>query len=151
MAGPDVRNLRKQSVAYTATVRQFVKFGIVGATNTAWDFGVYYLLTRGVFGFTLHFLTANIIAFSISVVNSYILNRAWTFRSTDGRHHVLFVKFLTVNLVTLGLYEVLLYLLINRAHLFDLLAKLISIGVVMVWNFAANKMWTFRANLPKDA
>lgn len=132
--------------SHAVTVRQFVKFGIVGATNTAWDFGVYYILTRGMFGFSLHFLTANIIAFTVSVINSYLLNRAWTFRSTDTRHHVLFTKFLIVNLITLGLYELLLYALIDRARLFDLIAKLISVGVVMVWNFAANKFWTFRAS-----
>ncbi len=145
MAEPDEGNLGGKVTAYAATLRQFVKFGIVGATNTAWDFGVYYVLTRGVFGFSLHFLTANIIAFSVSVMNSYLLNRTWTFRSTDTRHHVLFTKFLTVNLVTLGLYELLLYLLVNHVHLYDLIAKLISIGVVMIWNFAANKFWTFRA------
>lgn len=132
--------------ASVAALRQMIKFGVVGVTNTAWDFGVYYILTRGALGFSLHFLTANIIAFTISVINSYVLNRAWTFRSTDRRHHVLFTKFLIVNLVTLGLYELLLYALIDRARLFDLIAKLISIGIVMLWNFAANKFWTFRAS-----
>lgn len=127
------------------TIRQFVVFGLVGVTNTAWDFGTYYVLTRGTFGLTLHFLAANIISFTVSVINSYILNRKWTFRSNDPRHHIVFVKFIVVNLITLGLYEVLLYLLIDRAHIYDLFAKLLSIGIVMVWNFSANKYWTFRA------
>ena len=124
--------------------RQFVKFSLVGVTNTLWDFLLYIVLTRGLLGFQLHFLVANFVAFFASVVNSYILNKRWTVRNTDRRHHVQFGKFFLVNLVSLGVYETLLFFLIEHAEVYDLLAKGVSVVFVMVWNFAANKYWTFR-------
>ncbi len=128
----------------SATARQFVKFSVVGVSNTAWDFALYLILTRGWLGFELHFLVANVVAFLGSVLNSYLLNKRWTFRNRDARHHVQFTKFFLVNCVSLALYEVLLYVFHQRVGLFDLVAKLLSVAVVMVWNFAANKYWTFR-------
>lgn len=127
-----------------ATTRQLAKFAIVGCANTAVDFFFYILLTRGWLGFQLHFLVGNFIAFFIAVVNSYLLNKRWTFKNLDTRHHVQFTKFLLVNAITLGFYEVILFFLIDRFQLFDLVAKLIAVMMVTIWNFSANKYWTFR-------
>ncbi len=127
-----------------ATTRQLTKFAIVGCANTIVDFSVYILLTRGWLGFHLHFLIGNLIAFFASVVNSYFLNKRWTFRNLDTRHHIQFAKFFLVNTITLSLYEILLFLFIDRFHLFDLTAKLIAVAIVTAWNFSANKFWTFR-------
>lgn len=130
--------------AGTALAQQFVKFSLVGVTNTALDFATYTALTRGWFGFSLHYLQANFFAFFLSVVNSYYWNKRWTFRHEGTRHRVLFAKFFLVNLVTLGFYELFLYLLVGRAHVYDLYGKLIALIVVLVWNFGANRHWTFR-------
>ena len=127
-------------------LRQFVKFSLVGVTNTAWDFFLFFGLKNGWFGFRLHYLLANSIAFLVSVTNSYILNKRWTFRHTDPRHALLFSRFLTVNLVTLALYEGLLYVLVDHLHLAMLGAKILAVVVVTLWNFFMNKYWTFRKN-----
>lgn len=124
--------------------RQLTTFGLIGVTNTFWDFFVYVMLTRGWLGFRLHFLLANVFAFFLSVVNSYVLNKRFTFRNAGRDHYRQFSKFLTVNVVSLGLYEVLLSFGVHRLHLFDLTTKLGAILIVMVWNFFANKHWTFR-------
>lgn len=129
---------------HSATARQFVRFALVGATNSAWDFLVYLVLTRGWLGFSFHYLWANSVAFFVSVTNSYILNKRWTFRHSDRRHHIHFSKFLMVNLVTLALYEVILFATIDRLRIPDIIAKLVAIALVTVWNFGANKYWTFR-------
>lgn len=135
--------------------RQFVKFGLVGVTNTFWDFTVYLFLTRGLLGFHMMPIIANGMAFLAAMVNSYILNKHWTFRDPSPQHHVQFTKFTIVNVITLGLYEGLFYLFHQRMHLYDIVGKIIAIGLVMVWNFSANRFWTFKnsdsSNLQKDA
>lgn len=136
--------MRVPVIQRSLTARQLVKFGVVGATNTFWDYLTYIALTRGWFGHEFHFLTANLAAFFVSVVNSYILNKRWTFRFEDARHHVFFTKFFAVNLVTLTFYELLMYIFVHHYGLFDLYGKTISIVIVIVWNFLANKYWTFR-------
>jgi putative flippase GtrA len=130
--------------------RQFTKFVIVGVTNTLWDYALYILLTRGWVGFSLHYVPAQLCAFVGSVLNSYILNKRWTFRHDDPRHHVLLGKFFLVNIVTLVVYEILLVLLIDHLGVYDLLAKAIAIAPVTIWNFCANKFWTFRRRESSD-
>ncbi len=136
--------LRRLPIFRHAAAREFAKFGTVGVMNTAVDFLVYVALTRGWLGFRTHFLIGNFLAFFASVVNSYLFNKYWTFRNRDQRHRVQFAKFFLVNLVTLALYELILYLLVDQFHVFDLWAKAAAIVLVMVWNFSANKYWTFR-------
>lgn len=128
----------------SAVARQFSKFLLVGVTNTFWDYALYIVFTRGFLGFRLYFLLAQMIAFLASVLNSYLLNKRWTFHHRDTRHHIHFTKFLLVNLVGLGVYEGLLFLLVDKGGIYDLLAKAMVIVPVMFWNFAANKYWTFR-------
>src|SRR5436305_14584475 len=62
-------------------VAQFVKFGIVGASNTLLSFLIYTLLLK-VFG--VWYLAAAAIGFLIGAVNSFLLNRSWTFRGHVG-------------------------------------------------------------------
>ncbi|MFA6512058.1 MAG: GtrA family protein [Patescibacteria group bacterium] len=125
-------------------VRQFVKFSLVGASNTVVDFAAYLLFTRA---FGVHFLAANVIAFLLAATWSYNWNRRWTFRSNDPRVHRQFVKFLIVATVGLGLTTGILYFLVEHSGLTDIPAKIISVAAVLLWNFLANRFWTFKEKL----
>ena len=60
-------------------VVQFVKFGIVGVSNTLLAFAVYTVLLK-VFG--VWYLAASAIGFAVGAINGFLLNRRWTFAST---------------------------------------------------------------------
>ena len=60
---------------------QFIKFGIVGISNTLLTFAVYTLLLK-VFG--VWYLAASAIGFGAGTVNSFLLNRRWTIRGHVG-------------------------------------------------------------------
>src|SRR6202161_2091181 len=62
-------------------VAQFVKFGIVGVSNTLLTFLVYTLLLKGL---GLWYLAASAIGFAVGAVNGFLLNRRWTFREHVG-------------------------------------------------------------------
>lgn len=123
------------------TFKQFVKFSIVGVSNTLLDFGLYLLLTRI---FSINYLIANIFAYSLGVTNSFIFNKIWTFRDKEKKFHFQYLKFWAVSLVGLSSNELILYLLVKEAHFQDVLAKIIATFIVLFWNFTANKFWTFR-------
>ena len=61
---------------------QFVKFGIVGVSNTLLAFAVYTLLLK-VFG--VWYVAASGIGFAVGAVNGFLLNRRWTFSEHVGR------------------------------------------------------------------
>ncbi len=129
-------------------VRQFTKFALVGLLNTLIDYAVFAGL---VFAVHIHYLVANIISFSLAATNSYLLNRRWTFRSRNPAWRNEAVKFFIIIILGLGLNEVILFLLVDKAHIHALLAKAAGIVVVMFWNFLGTRLWAFRqtpAGLP---
>ena len=57
------------------SVTQFIKFCVVGVSNTVVHLSIYYLLLW----VNVYYLLSNIIAFAISVWNSYFWNKKYTF------------------------------------------------------------------------
>lgn len=128
--------------------KQFVKFAIVGGAGTIVNLFVLKatLTAWGAFAADTPFLVevlASALAFLFAVVNNYLFNRWWTFRST-GPAHLEFGKFLTVSLAGLGLNTLVFSLFRGQVGLPVLLSQLIAIGCVLPFNFIMNKYWSFR-------
>lgn len=129
-------------------LRQFVKFGIVGAGNTVLDWLVFYLLLSTSFG-TLGQLGKQLAkagSFVVSASSSYLLNRTWTFRSAERNVAAQAAKFLLVASVGLALNNLVFYLVTapNRLGWPDLAGLTLATASAIFWNFFANKFWTFR-------
>ena len=121
--------------------RQFVKFCLVGIINTAIDYLVYLGLTRGI---DLYFLYANIIAILVAMTFSFIFNKYWTFRNYGKNIKKQYLKFFIVNLAYFLLNNVIVFSLVKYFMIFDLLAKIIATIIGLIWNFTANRYWTFK-------
>lgn len=121
---------------------KFLKFGIVGATGVVVDFGVTWLLKEQM---RLNKYIANSMGFACAVISNYFLNRIWTFHSADPHMGMQFAKFSGVALIGLGMNNAIIYYLSERRGVKFYTAKLIATGVVMLWNFGANYLFTFRA------
>lgn len=138
-------------------VKRFAKFAIVGAAGSVTDFTVLNVLVQ-LFGFKP--VWANIFSFAAAVIQNFVLNRWWTFPESKQRQAGRqLLQFALVSLVGLGINTLILatvdHLLINFwTHLvghehfgFTIsynFAKLVAIGVVLFWNFAGNRLWTYR-------
>lgn len=123
-------------------VRQFLKFGAVGATGALVSFLVFHAL--------LHYNLDLRIAFSIGFiaggVNNYWWNRLWTFRS-KGHMGKELAQFLAVSSIALVLGVLVTGALDRYLPAFHLRNSLIWLcGTVggMGVNFFVNKYWTFR-------
>ena len=123
---------------------QFVKFGIVGASNTLLSFLIYTLLLK-VFG--VWYLAAAAIGFLIGAVNSFLLNRSWTFRGHVGDAFTP-VRWAVVQCCGLALNEGLLFLFVKGAGLDELVGQATATVIVTVATFSANRAWTFRVHPP---
>lgn len=164
------------------TVRQFIKFVIVGATSTVIDAGLHYLLLWVIpsgggllsdrFGqwllglapdlFTgiatkdgaiLPSLAASpifkVISAGLAIFNSFVWNRAWTFRIQGKEHRTVQLgKFYVIAIVGLILNTVIVTMLGNtvpgHAKRSWAVATIIATIVVAFWNFFGQKLWTFR-------
>ena len=73
---------------------------------------------------------------------NYVLNRRYTFRSGKGHREAL-TKFFVVAGAGLLLNGLIMWLFVDGLGLYYLLAQLLATGLVLVWNFAGNRCWTF--------
>ena len=139
-------------------VRQFVKFGIVGVSSTVINFAVLNVMLN----LTHHRFLSAAAAFLVSVINGYIWNKRWTFKGAQEKAvHTQFAQFLLVNLVGLALDLLIIWLLsppveqhllasypsMTQDKAFKLatnVAQLVATGVIVFWNFFANRLWTFK-------
>lgn len=86
-----------------------------------------------------------LIGYSAGGTVSYALNRRHVFRST-APHEVAASRFAVVTAVGFGLTYLFMAFLVQRAKVPYLPAQVATTGIVLVWNFAAHRMWTFPAN-----
>ena len=129
-------------------VTQFVKFAVVGGLGTIVNLVVLKatLFAWDQFAASTPFVVeafASGLAFAVAVVNNYLLNRWWTFRST-GTMSTEFLKFLVVSLSGLVLNELVFYVFRAQLELSVLISQMLAILCVLPFNFIANKLWSFR-------
>jgi dolichol-phosphate mannosyltransferase len=121
---------------------QLVRFATVGASG--------YVVNLAVFAICVHALSidyriAAVIAFVVSVMNNFWLNRHWTF---DARHeHPMFqaVRFFVVSVIAFGFTYVVLLVLVEGAGLSKVVAQAIAIAAGTPLSFLGQKLWSFRA------
>lgn len=139
-------SLAKSLQTNNRLVRQFLKFAVVGTIGAAMDFGI---LTALVELFHLNLYVANTVSFTAAVLSNYLWNSFWTFGDLPKQHSRQLVQFFAVSIIGLFINQAILYFFYDIAglHVFRfgyLAAKAIATIVVLFWNFAANKLWTFR-------
>jgi putative flippase GtrA len=134
-------------------VRQFLKFGVVGASGFVVNLVIFTLLQRVVpnHAATAEYNAIYSVAFLSGGVSNYFLNRAWTFRSTGhvGREGLSFmavsVMALIVGLIVSAAIAPLPVPFTGRLFGHGHLTWLVSTVAAIVVNFFVNKYWTFRS------
>ena len=117
---------------------QFLKFGAVGVTNSIITFVVYsFLVFLG-----SNYLVANVIGYGAGVINSYIWNSKFVFKRQQSK--VLFTKFIIVNIITLGINTMTIFILIDKLYYGKYVSQLLTIFISMIINYTLNKFWTFK-------
>lgn len=121
-------------------IEQFLKFCLVGGSGVFVDFGITYLCKEWL---RLNKYVANSLGFLCAATSNYVLNRLWTFGSTDPHVAVQYMRFLGISAVGLAINNLTIYVLHGRFRFNFYLAKLFAIGVVTFWNFFMNYFFNF--------
>lgn len=152
-------------------LERFIKFCFVGALGAVIDLGVSNFLMSFVFhvkdGDNLLVVLCGSISFTLAVISNFFWNRYWTY--PDSRSRSLgsqLAQFFAINAVGLLVRALVVGLLTNfyaglvgevaSHHWFNLtlqdntqyklganLAIMTALVIVMLWNFFANRYWTY--------
>jgi putative flippase GtrA len=118
--------------------RQFLSFAVVGVFGTAAHFAV---LIFSVQTLSMHPLSGSMAGFVAGAGINYFLNYHVTFKSVN-RHTESFPKFFTIATIGLGLNILIMYVM--GQWFYYLICQVIATGIVLIWNFSSNRLWTFR-------
>ncbi len=136
---------------------RFLRFAVVGAVGAVVDFGIFNLLTAAA---GMKASSAQAVSFTCAVVSNFIWNRYWTY--PDSRSKPLgrqLVQFIVVSVVGLAIRTPLFSFMervlttffrdtvrvraVSPVFLAHNLSLATAILVVMMWNFIANRVWTY--------
>lgn len=126
----------------------FLRFCITGGVNTAVDFITFSLMIYFGFNYTI----CQTAGYSAGTLNSYILNKFWTFNSSkvDKKTSKEFTQFIVVNLVSFSATLLGLKILNATLGINIYVAKVIVIVIGQAINFLGYRLWVFRKEAIKN-
>lgn len=130
-------------------MKQFIKFGMVGVTNTLLSYGinvgVLYLLRDKALAYD--YVIANIVAFLLSVLWSFYWNNRLVFDSKQGWNNILkalLKTYISYGVTGIILNNILSFIWIHVLGVSKLIAPLINLVFSVPINFLLNKYWAFK-------
>ncbi len=135
------------------TIFQIVKFALVGIVNTAIDLGLLNILmwiTNITMGVGYSFFKA--ISFTAAVVNSYFMNKYWTFGAKEEKIEREFYQFFIISIggfiINVGSATIIVSVVPNflglSPQLWGNVGALVGTLLGLTWNFLGYKFIVFR-------
>ena len=133
----------------TESLVQFIKFGLVGLTNTLLSYGIYLLVLflMKPLGVSWDIYVGSVLAFVLSVLWSFCLNNRLVFKAEKGSRSVwksLLKTYVSYGFTGIILANVLLYVWVSRLGVPKTIAPAINLLITVPLNFILNKFWAFR-------
>lgn len=130
---------------------QFVKFGIVGLSNTVIGYLIFIVSLFCLRSIDLFFRTdiyiAQFIMFLLSVLWSFYWNNRAVFKIEDGEQRNLILAliktYMTYAFTSLFLSEVLLLIWVDAVGISEFIAPVINLLITVPLNFIIQKFWAF--------
>ena len=131
---------------------QFVKFGIVGVSNTLISYELYVISLMIFRKFEIlpgvDYIAAQVIQFLLSVLWSFYWNNKYVFELKSGEKRsiwkALLKTYVSYSFTGLFLSSILLVLWVQVCGISELIAPIINLLVSVPLNFIINKFWAFK-------
>ncbi|MCK5476096.1 MAG: GtrA family protein [Candidatus Pacebacteria bacterium] len=132
--------------------KRFAKFSIVGSLNFLVDIIILNSLSY-ITGFNKGFFAAvfSAISFLVANINSYYLNRKWTFR--DNEKESRYKVFLAISIVGIVINILIVYSFttyVSQSYFSDIIwlniSKMIATSLVIFFNYYSYKRYVFNRN-----
>lgn len=138
--------------AEAAAFLQFVKFGVVGVSNTVIAYVLYMVSLLGFKKWGLFvgidYLAAQVVSFILSVLWSFYWNNKFVFVLEEGKQRsvwkALLKTYASYSFTGLFLNSLLIWLWVDFLHISEFLAPLVNLVINVPVNFIINKCWAFK-------
>lgn len=127
-------------IVKTADIAQFARYIGVGIFNSIFGFAVIFTL---MYLLRLSPELSNLIGYACGIIVSYVLNRTFTFRSTEMRRIEL-PKFVIVFGLAYGLNFVVLWISLQCLHIAGFVSQIIAGFFYIIASYSLNKIFVFR-------
>lgn len=117
---------------------RFFRFAVVGTFSTLVDFAIFFTL----YYLGINLVVSNIIAYSLSLIGSFFINRYWTFADSKHRNAKRLPLAILYGYIGLGLSTCLVWLWAQIIPVF--FAKICTVLIMLFVNYGANKYIIFR-------
>lgn len=132
-------------------VKQFIKFGIVGLSNTVIGYGIYvvtlFLLQQFAVFSNIDIYIAQFVMFILSVAWSFYWNNRFVFATQNKENNRIFLRLIktyaSYAFTSLFLSEILLMLWVKGLHINEYIAPVINLLVTVPLNYLIQKYWVF--------
>lgn len=124
------------------TLRQMIRYGIVGAASNAVGYLLYLVITSA----GMEHKLAMTLVYAISVAQTFIFNKRWSF-DHDGSHGDAFVRYVISYGVGYIANLTALYLCVDRLGWPHQAVQGVMVFVVAALLFILQKFWVFRTPL----
>lgn len=122
-----------QSKILEALKSKLLKFGAAGILNTVLNYAIFSLL----FYIGKNYLISAAIAYSLASINSFFINKNWTFNSDKNSSFRLIFQFFAINLLSLLIHIFCMFILVEIFFIHAMISQLFSIIGSMTFNFIA--------------
>jgi len=139
---PKLRVRVRRGVRQPRNWLQFLRFGAVGATGYAVNLLVFAVCVHAI---GIDYRLSAVIAWVVSVLNNFWLNRHWTFGSKEAHPFPQAVRFFAVSALAFGFSYVVLVALVSGVGVPKVPAQAIAIVAGTPLNFVGQKLWSFKA------
>jgi len=119
--------------------RQLFKYSIVGIFNTAIGLTVIYFFFNVL---SFNYIVANIIGYACGLVNSFVWNKNWTFKSSQHYSKEI-VPFLIVFGISYAANLLAVIISVEFIKIHPNIAQILGIAAYSSTNFLINRYWTF--------
>lgn len=133
-----------------SSLTQFIKFGIVGVSNTVVSYvtNILVLFVMKPVNVSWDYFVGNIVAFLLSVLWSFYWNNKYVFTLEEGKSRsigkALLKTYISYGFTGIILNNILSWIWIGGIGISKYIAPIINLVVSVPINFFMNKLWAFR-------
>lgn len=125
---------------YLKKNNQFIRFGLVGLSNTLIAYLTYVFLVY----ISVHYQIANVAAFVTSSFSGFFFNRLWVFKVGESSLFKQLSKYYVVYIFSLVVSMTLTFVWIEYLDVNVYLPPILNLILTVPCNFLLNKYWAFR-------